>query len=102
MSEYDLDPVNPTIARQPIVFVLDTSNLTNREISAMNEGLEFFHYKMKGLVDEDILFKGIEIAVVTYGGAVTIDQEFTPIDQWSPPTLRRADDSPMVKSIIKT
>lgn len=102
MSEYNLGPVNPTIARQPIVFVLDTSNLTKRQISALNEGLELFHDEMGCLVEEDISFEGVEIAVVTYGGDVTVEQEFTPIEQWTPPTLSRERYSPMGEAIIET
>ncbi|RLM32885.1 hypothetical protein [Haloarcula sp. Atlit-120R] len=102
MSEHDLESVNSTIAKQPIVFVLDTSNLTKRQISALNEGLELFHDEMEYLVDEHISFEGVEIAVVTYGGDVTVEQEFTPIEQWIPPTLSRERYSPMGEAIIET
>lgn len=101
MSEYNLGPVDPTIARQPIVFVLGTTNLTKRQISALNEGLELFHDEMEYLVDEHISSEGVEVAVVTYGGGVTVEQEFTPIEQWTPPTLSREYHSPMAEAIIE-
>jgi uncharacterized protein YegL len=102
MSEYNLGSVNPTIARQAIVFVLDTSNLTERQISALNEGLKFFHDEMGCLLEENISFEGVEIAVVTYGGDVTVEQEFTPIEQWTPPTLSRERYTSVCEAIIET
>lgn len=102
MSEYNLGPVHPTIAKQSIVFCFDVSNLSKRQISALNEGLELFHDEMKDLVDEHISFEGVEIAIVTYGGDVTVEQEFTPIEQWTPSTLSRAGYSPMGEAIIET
>lgn len=90
--------IDPTLARKPIVFVLDTSGLTKNQISALNKELEFFQSEMER--KEDLISQRIEIALVSSSGNVTIEQEFTPFENWELPVLNTGDESPMGEAII--
>ncbi|WP_338740025.1 hypothetical protein [Haloplanus salilacus] len=102
MPEHDLPPVDRTIAKQLIAFVLDTSSLSEERIAALNEGLERFRDEMEELVEEYTALEGLEIAVVSFGGSVTVEREFTPIENWTPPTLTTGSGSPMGAAIMET
>lgn len=102
MPDHDLPPIDRTIAKQPIAFVLDTSSLSKKRLAALNEGLERFQFEIEELVDEYTALEGVEIAVVSFGGSVTVEREFTPIEDWDPPTLTTGSGSPTGEAILET
>lgn len=102
MSDLDSNDLRRNIYRRPIMFVFDTSNLSKKQIAALNKGLQSFHSKMEELVNENLLYKGVEVAVVTCGRNITAEQGFTFIEEWNPPSLDVESKCSFGKAILKT
>lgn len=100
MTEFELDDVDPVLARRPVLFVLDASGLASEQIAALNEGLKLFQTELENSV-ESILLKSIDIAVVSVGGGVTVEQDFTSFENWEPPVLSKNRSCPMGEGIIE-
>lgn len=100
-----LDPnkIEPTVARTPTILVLDTSwsmtktgGQSKSRIDLLNEALEFFKDEVES---ENTAKDRVDVAVVTFGGEVSIESDFTPIDDWKPPTLEASGNTPMGTAI---
>ena len=96
-----LYPERPHVA---CVFLLDTSGsmTTNDAIGKLNEGLRVF----KEQAINDTLFDEhtkacIDIAFVSFGPDVKIQQNFTPVSNMIPPTLTANGRTPMGAAIDK-
>lgn len=106
--------IPPTVARTPVVLLLDKSRSMRIEVEGMNgeekrridhvnEGLELF----KQEIMEDFAAKTrVSVCIVTFGedddeydDGVTVRQDFTPIQDWEPPTLDHEAYTPMGKGI---
>jgi uncharacterized protein YegL len=88
----EFDDSNPE-PRCPCVLLLDTSgSMDGTRIAALNEGLAAFRDDL----DRDELARlRVEVAIVTFGGRVDLVQDFVTADQFQPPTLGTAGDTPM-------
>lgn len=84
--------------RCPCVLLLDTSgSMQGRPISELNAGLGLYKDE---LAADSLAGKRVEVAVVTFGGEVRTQCEFTTADMFQPPTLHAAGDTPMGRAIV--
>lgn len=85
--------------RCPCVLLLDTSySMDGDKIDQLNLGLEAFQ---RAISTDLVALKRVEIAVVTFGGGVTVAQPFTTVDRLSMPRLTAEGDTPMGEAILK-
>lgn len=83
--------------RCPCVLLLDVSGSMNGEpIRQLNNGL--VTYKDE-LVADGLASKRVEVAVVTFGGAVQTASDFATADMFQPPTLTANGDTPMGQAV---
>ncbi|WP_253739060.1 vWA domain-containing protein [Halohasta salina] len=106
-----LDPsIDPALERTATVLVVDTSGSMGEEVSPaadeeprprieqINEGMSFFKEE---IIEMEEVKREIDVSVVTFGGGVTVEQEFTPIIDWEPPVLSESGRTPMGGAIEK-
>jgi len=84
------------------VFLLDTSRsmLENKAIDRLNEGLRVF--KTQTLSDStfDERTKAcIDVAIISFGHAVVLQQDFVPVSELNPPTLTADGRTPMGEAL---
>ncbi len=95
----DLDPVfaqNPE-PRCACVLLLDTSySMEGSPIKELNEGLHSFKAEVS---TDSLASKRVEVSVVTFGGQVNVLNDFTTMDEFSPPDLTASGDTPMGQAI---
>ncbi|WP_324665880.1 vWA domain-containing protein [Haloarcula sediminis] len=101
---------DPVVARTPVLLILDTDgamcsrtedgegNLQSR-IEQINAGLQEFK---TALCDDFETASRTDIAVVTFGGDVTIEHGFTNVNHWDPPTLSAGGTIPMVEALCES
>lgn len=100
---------NPTVERTPTTLILDTSYSMSKEkpdgsgdvrprIEQLNEGLERFQNEIQ---NEDHAEMRVDVSIVSFGGKVSVDQEFTPIKQLDLPNLSAGGNTPMGEAIEK-
>lgn len=104
----ELDPeIEPVLERTPTVLLLDTSGSMGNEtetpdgdrkpkIAQLNEGLATFEEEMQA---QEHANKRVDVALVTFGGTATVQQDFTPIRDWQPPQLEDGGTTPMGAAI---
>ncbi|WP_338740523.1 vWA domain-containing protein [Haloplanus salilacus] len=108
-SDGGLEDVPPTVERTPTVLILDTSYSmttetpdgqggTESRIDQLNEGLQYFKSEIE---EEEHAETRVDVAVVSFGGEVTVEQDFSPIQNWDPPTLSPSGNTPMGEAIEK-
>ena len=99
--------------RHPVLFIVDVSGEKNRQvviesgerrrvIDLLNNGLNDF---TREISEDPILTRRVDVSLVTFGGNVTIEQQFCPFkNTWGnsgPPTLTAKGSSPMCRAIIE-
>lgn len=78
--------------RCPCVLLLDTSgSMAGASIDELNRGLRAFRDE---LYNDSLSMKRVEVAVVTFG-PVSVQQEFTTVDNLRLPPLEAAGDTPL-------
>ncbi len=82
--------------RCPCVLLLDTSgSMQGESIEQLNRGLQMFRQE---LFSDSLSMKRVEIAVVTFG-PVAVMQDFTTADEFRPPRLEAAGDTPLAAAV---
>jgi uncharacterized protein YegL len=92
---------NPEEPHCATVLLLDTSGsmLEMNKIAQLNEGLRFFK---KDVSDDTLARKRVDLAVVTFGSTVNvIDNRFSMIEDFEPPTFQANGQTPMGAAILK-
>jgi uncharacterized protein YegL len=102
MTDFDFAAVefaeNPE-PRCPCVLLLDTSSsMQGTKIDALNKGLELFQAE---LLLDDLASQRVEMAVVTFGGGVEVEQDFITADRFRPSKLVASGSTPMGSAILK-
>ncbi|WP_246986884.1 vWA domain-containing protein [Halorientalis marina] len=103
----DQPPTN--VARVPTLLLLDTSRSMDQKtkdedgnrrpkIDQLNEGLKLF----KQEIDDDFKAeRAVDISLVTFGGDVSVEQEFSEIEDWQPPNLSASGGTPLCEALVK-
>lgn len=106
---FEAEGIDPGLQRAPTVLVLDTSGSMEKavadssgekrpRIDQLNRGLEIFKEEISNMTE---VKDEVDVALVTFGGGVSVKQEFTPITEWEPPTLTEGGRTPMGEAIRK-
>lgn len=101
--------VPPTVERTPTVLLLDTSGSMGHQqtdatedarpkIEQLNDGLEFFKDEIE---KKDHAETRVDVAMVSFGADVAVEQDFTPISDWNPQQLSNGGKTPMGEAIEK-
>ena len=89
-------PENPE-PRVPCVLLLDVSgSMSGQPIAELNEGLVTLK---DTLAADSLASKRAEIAIVTFGGMVTVIQDFVTAENFQPPQLNATGGTPMGQAI---
>src|SRR5688572_19935780 len=91
-AEFAENPEN----RCPVLLLLDNSgSMAGAPISELNAGLQVFRDELSA---DSLAAKRVEVSLVTFG-PVKIETDFTSIQNFYPPTLGVAGDTPMGSAI---
>ena len=101
-AESDFDPrvvefaENPE-PRCPCVLLLDVSgSMSGAPVEQLNAGLLLFR---DSLQKDKLASLRVEVAILTFGGSVSVVQDFITVDQFNPPTLSSHGNTPMGEAI---
>lgn len=79
--------------RVPCVLILDVSgSMEGEAISQLNDGLRSYREE---LTADSLAAKRVEVAIVTFGGEVKTECDFTTAESFNPPSLRAVGHTPM-------
>ncbi|BAY38208.1 von Willebrand factor type A [Nostoc sp. NIES-2111] len=83
--------------RCPVILLLDSSgSMDGQAIQELNKGI----FTFKECVKEDGLASlRVEVAIISFGGSVSLVQSFVTIDQFMPPLLEASGATPMGEAI---
>ena len=97
-TERSPETFEPELALNPeprlaCVLLLDVSHsMSGSPIAQLNEGLRVYKDE---LVADSLALKRVEVAIVTFGGAVQRVCDYTIAENFQPPALRAGGDTPM-------
>jgi uncharacterized protein YegL len=85
--------------RCPCVLLLDTSrSMEGAPIAALNAGIKTYKDE---LAADSLAAKRVEVALVTFGGEITLVSDFGAAGEFRPPLLQPTGDTPMGGAIAK-
>jgi len=85
--------------RCPCVLVLDvSSSMSGEPIQELQRGLKQYHDELLG---DSIARKRVEVAIVTFGGTVKIENTFQTADSLILPTLQPSGYTPMAGALLE-
>lgn len=80
------------------LLILDVSfSMNGDRIRELNEGLAIYKDELAG---DGLSRKRVEVGIVTFGGTVDVLQNFTTVDNFTPPNLSVNGDTPMGQAVI--
>lgn len=97
--EERIEIANPQHPHCATVLLVDTSgSMAGDKIRQLNEGLRLFR---DDVASDDLARKRVELAVVSFGGAVSVAHGFSSIESFSPPALQADGGTPMGEAILE-
>ncbi len=92
------DSSNPE-PRCACALLLDvSSSMEGQKIAQLNEGLQVFERELKA---DEVASRRVELAVVSYGGIVRVDEGFVEAGDFKAPHLDASGDTPMGEAILR-
>lgn len=96
LDKVEFDTSNPE-ARCPCVLVLDVSGSMHGEpLQQLNDGLLTFE---KALKEDSLASMRVEVAIITFGNGVRVEQDFVTANQFEAPNLIASGLTPMGEAI---
>lgn len=93
LPEFVQNPEN----RCPVTLLLDCSaSMRGFAIDELNAGLRAFQQQVQA---DDLASLRVELAIIAFGGDVSVVQDFITIDDLGPPHLEAAGDTPMGEAL---
>lgn len=93
MPEFVENPEN----RCPVILLLDASaSMSGQPIQELNRGVAAFK---EDLLSDDQASLSVELAIIRFGGNVSLIQDFVTVEDFSPPTLTTDGSTPMGQAI---
>lgn len=93
-EEFALNPE----PRCPSLLLLDVSaSMSGERLEQLVHGLDTYQRELAG---DSQARKKVEVAVVTFGGKVSIAQDFTSAQEWVPPALKASGATPMGEALV--
>jgi uncharacterized protein YegL len=90
------DNSNPE-ARCPCVLLVDVSgSMSGAPMDELNKGLAAFQQELQR---DDLAALRVEVAIVSFGNGVKVEQEFVTANSFTAPTLRAGGNTPMGAAI---
>ena len=97
MSLADIEFANNSEPRCPVLLLLDTSgSMFGDKIRQLNQGI--FTFKEE-IIKDDVAKKRVEIAIVSFGGEVSLCQDFVTVEKFIPSQLTTNGSTPMGRAI---
>lgn len=85
--------------RCPVILLVDTSrSMTGAPLQELQRGLDVFKTEVQRDAQASL---SVEVAIITFGRSVSLVQDFTTIDEFSPPPLEADGLTPMAEAIEK-
>lgn len=83
--------------RVPCVLLVDTSgSMEGLAIGELNAGIRQYRNE---LLTDNIAARRVELAIITFGGEVSVRQEFTNAHDFTPPLLEARGTTPMAEAV---
>lgn len=80
-------------SRCPVVLILDVSaSMEGAPIEALNTGLAAFKYDIE---QDELASLRVEVGIITFGETIKVVQDFTTIDNFTPPQFETAGKTPL-------
>jgi uncharacterized protein YegL len=93
LPEFVENPEN----RCPVILLLDASaSMSGQPIQELNRGIAAFK---EDLLSDDQASLSVELAIVRFGGSVSLIQDFVTVEDFLPPTLTTDGSTPMGQAI---
>jgi len=90
-------PDNPE-PRCPSLLLLDVSgSMSGQPIAELQEGLSVYKDE---LAADELAKKRVEVAIITFGGSVTVLQDFATVDSFVVPKLAATGETPMGQAVV--
>jgi len=100
MAIEDLDNVgfpDDSESKCPCILLLDVSaSMSGEPIAQLNNGLLTFQEEVQ---NDDLAALRVEVAIISFGGRVTVEQDFIRADKFQPQTLHARGGTPMGEAI---
>src|SRR3989442_3935907 len=94
-----IEIANPQQPHCATVLLLDTSgSMAGEKIAALNEGLKLFREEVS---KDDLAAKRVDLAVLTFGSAVTVLSQFSSVEDTEVRELEASGSTPMGEAILR-
>ncbi len=97
--ESQIEIANPQQPHCATILLLDTSgSMAGEKIEQLNQGIQFF---LDDVNQDDLARKRVDLALVSFGISVQVEQDFASVDAVIPPQLRADGLTPMGQAILE-
>lgn len=97
--EAAIEIANPQHPHCATVLVMDTSSsMSGDKIRQLNDGINYFR---DDVLADDLARKRVEVSLVSFGGTVTVEQDFRSIDSFDPGSMTAGGGTPMGEAILR-
>lgn len=93
-----IEIANPQHPHCATILLLDTSGSMESRMGELSEGLDLF---VEDLLEDDLAKKRVDLAVITFGTAVTVAHEFACPMNFTTPTLSSGGRTSMGEAILR-
>jgi uncharacterized protein YegL len=96
---FDVETANNPEPRLPCVLLLDGSkSMQGPPLAALSEGVQAYR---ADLAKDSLAAMRVEVAVITFGGAVQVNTAFVGASHFQPPPLSAQGKTPMGEAILR-